>query len=54
MSTAPQHTAATFIRLAPNQAAIMPAKRATAPEIGLSVASIMAGKVITASVTYGT
>ena len=36
---------------APSQAAIMPAARATAPEIGVWVAWMMAGKVMTASVT---
>ena len=39
---------------APSQAAMMPAANATAPEIGVWVAWMMAGKVITASVTSGT
>lgn len=38
----------------PNQAARMPAARATAPAKGEAVASIIAGTVITARVTYGT
>ena len=38
----------------PAQAAMIPITSATAPARGLFVASRIAGKVITASVTYGT
>ena len=38
----------------PNQAAMMPSAKAMAPASGDDVASVMAGKVITARVTYGT
>ena len=44
----------TLNKLAPNQANIIPTIKAIAPAIGVCVASIIAGKVITASVTYGT
>ena len=37
-----------------NQAAMMPSAKAMAPAIGDDVASVMAGNVITARVTYGT
>ena len=53
-NTTVQHSSATLKRLAPNHAAKMPAISASVPEIGDCVASIIAGKVITASVTYGT
>lgn len=36
---------------APHHAAMIPAARAAAPEIGVWVARMMAGKVMTASVT---
>ena len=39
---------------APNQAATVPAASAAMPALGCMAASIRAGKVITASVTYGT
>ena len=38
----------------PNHAAMMPSARAIAPASGDDVASVIAGKVITARVTYGT
>ena len=47
----PQQAPATAIRLAPHQAAMSPTTRAAAPEMGLWVASTMAGKVITDRVT---
>ena len=37
----------------PRHDAMMPAMRAAKPAIGLRVTSVMAGSVITASVTYG-
>ena len=50
-STTRQHAAATRNRLPPRQARTAPAISASAPAAGLRVASTMAGKVITASVT---
>ncbi len=38
----------------PNQAAMMPSAKAMAPASGDDVASVIAGNVITARVTYGT
>ncbi len=38
----------------PNHAAMMPSARAIAPASGDDVASVIAGNVITARVTYGT
>ena len=38
----------------PNHAAMMPRTSAKVPASGDDVASVMAGKVITARVTYGT
>ena len=38
----------------PNHAAMMPSARAMAPAMGDDVASVIAGKVITARVTNGT
>ena len=52
--TTVQQITATLNRLAPNQADKIPAPNANVPEICDCVASIIAGKVITASVTYGT
>ncbi len=52
--TTVQQITATLNRLAPNHAEKIPATNANVPEICDCVASIIAGKVITASVTYGT
>ena len=51
MSTIRQQVAAVPKRPAPNHAAAIPATKASAPAAGTCVASIIAGKVITASVT---
>ena len=53
-NTTEQQSNATLKRLAPNQAATIPAINAKPPEISDCVAWIIAGNVITASVTYGT
>ena len=45
---------ATGKRPRPNQAAMRPTARAMMPASGVSVVSMMAGKVMTARVTYGT
>lgn len=50
-NTNTQQKAETLKRLAPSQAAAMPKIRAAAPASGIRVASVMAGKVITARVT---
>ena len=52
--TTAQQITATLKRLAPNHADKIPTPNANEPEICDCVASIIAGKVITASVTYGT
>ena len=54
MNTVAQQATETVNRLAPFQANAMPAASAASPAYGLRVVSMMAGKVITASVTYGT
>ena len=53
-NTLTQQAEATMNRFPPNQAQIMPATRAPTPAIGEFVASMIAGNVMTASVTYGT
>ena len=53
-STTRQQMMETGKRPRPNQAAMMPSAKAIAPASGDDVASVMAGKVITARVTYGT
>ena len=53
-NTTEQQDTATHSRFAPSQAATMPIISANTPEIGLCVASMIAGKVMIASVTYGT
>ena len=53
-NTTIQQTTDTWNRLAPNHAATIPITSAIAPEIGELVVSMIAGKVITANVTYGT
>lgn len=54
MNTTAQHTHETLKRPAFNHAATSPAAKAAMPAIGLWVALIIAGNVITESVTYGT
>ena len=54
MSTTAQHDTATGKSPAPNHAATTPTMRAITPAIGFPAASTIAGKVMTASVTYGT
>lgn len=49
-----QAEAATAKRLAPFHASITAKMKATEPATGESVASIMAGNVMAAKVTYGT
>ena len=51
INTVRQDRTATVNRLLPNQASRIPTTRANAPATGFLVASIMAGKVITARVT---
>lgn len=53
-NTSKQQITDTLNSPASNQAATRPAAKAIAPAIGLCVALIIAGKVITESVTYGT
>ena len=52
--TVAQQATATFNKLAPCQASATPATNAASPAQTLPQASRMAGKVITARVTYGT
>lgn len=54
MKTVRQQMIATGKRPRPSQAAAMPSRRAAKPAHGVPAESTMAGKVITASVTYGT
>ena len=54
ISTTRQQMMETGKRPRSNQAAMMPSAKAMAPAIGDDVASVMAGNVITARVTYGT
>jgi hypothetical protein len=54
IKTTKQHTQATGKRPEPRKEIIMPTASAIIPAKGNCVASIIAGKVITASVTYGT
>ena len=51
ISTTRQQMIETGKRPRPNHAAMMPSAKAMAPAIGDDVASVMAGKVITARVT---
>ena len=51
INTVAQQDTATFIRLKPIYAVIIPTIRASIPETGDCVAFIIAGKVITARVT---
>ena len=53
-STIPQQAQATWKRLAPFQAVMIPMANAAAPASGEAVAVRIAGKVMTARVTYGT
>lgn len=53
-NTIREHIVATGNSPKPHQAAKTPTISARIPATGYSVASIMAGKVITARVTYGT
>ena len=52
--TTPQHSAAIPIMFTPRQAATTPIARARIPARGTCGAVMMAGKVITARVAYGT
>ena len=54
MNTTMQEQTATPKRLTPKYASRTPATRAASPDHMLLVASIIAGNVITARVTYGT
>ena len=53
-STTAQQPTATWNRFAPSHAAAMPSTSAARPATGELVAFTMDGKVMTASVTYGT
>ncbi len=53
MKTSRQQMTETSNNPAPHHAATIPNINAAVPEIGVCVASIMAGKVIMAKVTYG-
>lgn len=54
IKTTAQQVTATLNKSKPRIATMMPMQHAAAPAIGLLVAFTIAGKVITASVTYGT
>ena len=54
INTMMQQESDTLKRLAPIHATMTPTIKANAPDMGLWVASKIAGKVITANVTYGT
>lgn len=53
-NTIAQQERDTVKRLAPSHAVMIPIIKANAPDMGLCVALRIAGKVITANVTYGT
>lgn len=54
INTTPQHMAAIPIMLMPRQAAMIPTTSARTPANGICGAAMIAGKVMTARVTYGT